>query len=144
MAWVIAVAVLGGLVATAFAKVCDLGMAWQKQLYHMAPWPTLALLPLGFALATWLTVRFAPAASGSGIPQVMAAAEERWTGGRWSGQRVTLRTAAFKFVVTFFLIVCGASIGREGPTVQVVAGVMRSLTRGLKGRIRMTVSQAVV
>ena len=63
----------------------------------------------------------------------MAAAEERWTGGRWSGQRVTLRTAAFKFVVTFFLLVCGASIGREGPTVQVVAGILRSLTRGLKG-----------
>jgi H+/Cl- antiporter ClcA len=133
MAWIIAVAVLGGLAATAFAKVCDLGMTWQKQLYHMAPWPTLALLPLGFALATWLTVRFAPAAAGSGIPQVMAAAEERWTGGRWSGQRVTLRTAAFKFVVTFFLLVCGASIGREGPTVQVVAGILRSLTRGLKG-----------
>jgi H+/Cl- antiporter ClcA len=133
MAWIVAVAVLGGLVATVFAKVCDLGMSWQTQLYHMARWPTLALLPLGFALAAWLTVRFAPAASGSGIPQVMAAAEERWAGGRWSGQRVTLRTAAFKFVVTFFLLVCGASIGREGPTVQVVAGVLRSLTRGLKG-----------
>jgi H+/Cl- antiporter ClcA len=31
------------------------------------------------------------------------------------------------------LYVCGASIGREGPTVQVVAGILRSLTRGLRG-----------
>ena len=54
MAWIVAVAVLGGLVATVFAKVCDLGMSWQTQLYHMARWPTLALLPLGFALAAWL------------------------------------------------------------------------------------------
>ncbi len=31
------------------------------------------------------------------------------------------------------LLVCGASIGREGPTVQVVAGILRTLTRGLRG-----------
>jgi H+/Cl- antiporter ClcA len=133
MTWVVAVAVLGGLAATGFARLCDLAIAWQSRLYHMARWPTLALLPLGFALAAWLTVRFAPAASGSGIPQVIAAAEERWKGGRWSGQRVTLRTAAWKVVLTVFLLVCGASVGREGPTVQVVAGILRALTRGLKG-----------
>jgi H+/Cl- antiporter ClcA len=84
------------------------------------------------AAATWLTGRFAPEASGSGIPQVIAAAEERWRG-RWGGQRVTLRTAVWKVVLSAALLVCGASIGREGPTVQVVAGITRTLTRGLKG-----------
>ena len=79
-----------------------------------------------------MTRRFAPEAAGSGIPQVIAAAEQRWHG-RWGGQRVTLRTAAWKVVLTAGLLVCGASIGREGPTVQVVAGLMRTLTRGLRG-----------
>jgi H+/Cl- antiporter ClcA len=46
---------------------------------------------------------------------------------------VTLRTAVWKVVLTVFLLLCGASIGREGPTVQVVAGILRSFTRGLKG-----------
>jgi H+/Cl- antiporter ClcA len=39
----------------------------------------------------------------------------------------------FKVLLTGLVFLCGGSIGREGPTVQVVAGVMRSLTRGLRG-----------
>jgi H+/Cl- antiporter ClcA len=102
------------------------------RLHALAGWPVLLLLPAGFGLVAWLTCRFAPEASGSGIPQVIAAAEQRWTG-RWGGQRVTLRTAAWKVVLSALVLVCGGSIGREGPTVQVVAGIMRSLTRGLRG-----------
>jgi len=129
----VAVAVLGGLVAAAFAKLCDEAMQVHARLYHTAPWPTLLLLPAGFAVTAWLTRRFAPEAAGSGIPQVIAAAEQRWRG-RWGGRRVTLKTAAWKVALSAALLLCGGSIGREGPTVQVVAGVMRTLTRGLRGR----------
>jgi len=132
MGVIIGVAVLGGAVAALFARLCDAAMGVHTRLYALAPWATVLLLPLGFALATWLTRRFAPEAAGSGIPQVIAAAEERWHG-RWGGQRVTLKTAVWKVVLSAALLVCGASIGREGPTVQVVAGVMRTLTRGLRG-----------
>jgi len=129
---VVAVAVLAGLVAALFARLCDAAMETHQHWYAKAPWLTLALLPIGLTLAAWLTRRFAPEAAGSGIPQVIAAAETRW-GGRWGGQRVTLKTAAWKVALSAALLVCGASIGREGPTVQVVAGIMRSLTRGLRG-----------
>jgi H+/Cl- antiporter ClcA len=132
MAVIIAVAVIGGLAAALFARLCDAAMVAHAHLYAAAPWLSLLLLPIGFTLAAWLTRRFAPEAAGSGIPQVIAAAEQRWSG-RWGGQRVTLRTAAWKVVLSAFLLVCGASIGREGPTVQVVAGIVRTLTRGLKG-----------
>jgi H+/Cl- antiporter ClcA len=129
---VIAVAVLGGLAAAGYARLFDVMMEAHRRLYALAPWPTLLLLPIGFGLAAWLTKRFAPEASGSGIPQVIAAAEQRWRG-RWGGQRVTLRTAAWKVVISALVLICGGSIGREGPTVQVVAGILRSLTRGLRG-----------
>ena len=129
---VIAVAALGGLAAAGYARLCDLMMELHARLYALAHWPTLLLLPFGFGLAAWLTKRFAPEASGSGIPQVIAAAEQRWSG-RWSGQRVTLRTATAKVMLSALVLVCGGAIGREGPTVQVVAGILRSLTRGLKG-----------
>jgi H+/Cl- antiporter ClcA len=132
MAVIIGIAVLAGLAAALFARLCDGAMRAHDQLYRLARWPTLLLLPAGFATAAWLTRRFAPEAAGSGIPQVIAAAEQRWRG-RWGGQRVTLRTAAWKVALTSALLVCGASIGREGPTVQVVAGIVRTLTRGLKG-----------
>ena len=129
---IMAVAVIGGLAAAGFARLCDDAMAVHSRLYALAPWATLLLLPLGFALCAWVTARFAPEAAGSGIPQVIAAAEQRWRG-RWGGQRVTIRTAIWKVAMAAVLLVCGASIGREGPTVQVVAGVMRTLTRGLRG-----------
>ena len=129
---VVAVAILGGVIAALFAKMCDVAMGLHERLYALAPVACIVLLPVGFAVAAWLTRRFAPEAAGSGIPQVIAAAEQRWTG-RWGGQRVTLKTAVWKIVLSAALLVCGASIGREGPTVQVVAGVMRTLTRGLKG-----------
>ncbi|QUD89523.1 chloride channel protein [Phenylobacterium montanum] len=132
MARIIGVAILGGLAAAQFARLCDGAMHWHSRLYAAAPLASLVLLPVGFPIAAWLTRRFAPEAAGSGIPQVIAAAEERWHG-RWGGQRVTLKTAVWKVALSAALLVCGASIGREGPTVQVVAGVMRTLTRGLKG-----------
>ncbi len=127
----VGVAVLGGLAAAMFARLCDGAMRLHTNLMALSPF-ALLLLPIGFPLAVWLTLRFAPEAAGSGIPQVMAAAEQRWRG-RWGGQRVTLRTAVWKVMLSAALLVCGASIGREGPTVQVVAGIMRTLTRGLKG-----------
>lgn len=132
MAFIIAVAVLGGLAAAGFAKLCDEAMRMHARLYGMSPWLTLLLMPAGFVVATWLTRRFAPEAAGSGIPQVIAAAEQRWRG-RWGGQRVTLKTGAWKVALSYLMLLCGASIGREGPTVQVVAGILRTLTRGLKG-----------
>ena len=131
MTWIVAVAVIGGLAAAMFAKLCDGAMVAHARLMAVSPW-ALLLLPIGFPLLTWLTRRFAPEAASSGIPQVMAAAESRWTG-RWGGQRVTLRTAAWKVALTAGILVCGGSTGREGPTVQVVAGIVRTLTRGLKG-----------
>ncbi|MGA0601392.1 chloride channel protein [Caulobacter sp. KR2-114] len=129
---IVGVAILGGLAAAGFARLCDEAMRAHERLYALARWPTLLLLPAGFAAAAWLTRRFAPEAAGSGIPQVIAAAEQRWRG-RWGGQRVTLKTAAWKVALTGLMLVCGASVGREGPTVQVVAGIIRTLTRGLKG-----------
>ena len=129
---VVGVAILGGLAAALFARLCDGAMAVHARWLAAAPWLTLLLLPIGMIAAAWFTRRFAPEAAGSGIPQVIAAAEQRWHG-RWGGQRVTLRTAAVKVALSAALLACGASIGREGPTVQVLAGIIRSLTRGLRG-----------
>ena len=86
---IVVVAVVCGLSAALFARLCDAAMVAHAKLYAAARWPTLLLLPIGFGIVTWLTRRFAPEAAGSGIPQVIAAAEQRWRG-RWGGQRVTL------------------------------------------------------
>jgi chloride channel protein, CIC family len=79
--------------------------------------PTLGGLVAGVGLTY-----FAPAAAGSGIPQVKVAYTLR------SGY-VTVRETIGKFVLCAVQIGSGASLGLEGPTVQVCAGVSSMLAR---------------
>ena len=132
MVVIIAVTVLAGVVAALFARLCDQALLAHAALSARWPIASLLLLPIGFGTVAWATQKFAPEAAGSGIPQVIAAADHRWSG-RWDGQRVTLRTAIWKVLLTAAMLLCGGSVGREGPTVQVVSAIMRSLTRGLHG-----------
>jgi CIC family chloride channel protein len=81
--------------------------------------PTVGGLVAGAAL-TWLV----PGARGSGIPQVKAAYANE-------GGRVRLRDALGKFIVGTVQIGSGASLGREGPTVQICAGVTSVLARAV-------------
>ena len=104
-----------GATCVGFAKLCDVAMAVHARLVAGRRGSGPCCCRSASPLAAWLTRRFAPEAAGSGIPQVIAAAEQRWHG-RWGGQRVTLRTAAWKVVLTAALLLCGGSIGREGPT----------------------------
>lgn len=63
-----------------------------------------------------------PGARGSGVPQVKMAYAVR-------GGRVPLMEAAGKFLVGVLQIGSGSSLGREGPTVQICAGVASTLGR---------------
>jgi H+/Cl- antiporter ClcA len=92
----------------------------------------LLLPPLALPLAVWLTRAVAPEAGGSGIPQVIAASQTVRRGGRGDA-RVSLKTAALKMVVAAVLLLCGLSIGREGPTVQIVAALVFAFTARLRG-----------
>ena len=65
---------------------------------------------------------FAPAAAGSGIPQVKVAYALR-------NGYITSREAIGKFVLCALQIGMGASLGLEGPTVQICAGVSSLLAR---------------
>lgn len=79
--------------------------------------PTLGGLLAGAAL-TWMV----PGARGSGIPQVKQAFAVE-------GGRVRFRDALGKFFVGALQIGSGASLGREGPTVQICAGAASLLAR---------------
>lgn len=120
-------AVSVGLVAVAFAQACTWAIAQHAQ--WMQRWPRAGVLitPLGIALAVWATHRFAPASRGSGIPQAIAALG--LPEGEPRRRIVSLRIAACKIGLTVFALLCGASIGREGPTVHVGASIMDSMGR---------------
>ncbi|KAA1009776.1 H(+)/Cl(-) exchange transporter ClcA [Paraburkholderia panacisoli] len=72
------------------------------------------------ALAVWLVGRFAPEASGSGIPHVEAVLH----GEQPPAQFVLIPV---KFVGGVLAIGCGLALGREGPTVQMGASIAHSI-----------------
>jgi len=79
-------------------------------------WWTLLVPTLGGLAAGLLLQYVVPNARGSGIPQVKVAYAGR-------GGPLRLRDAAGKFFVGALQIGTGSSLGREGPTVQIAAGL---------------------
>jgi CIC family chloride channel protein len=112
---------LCGLAAVAFHVGIDKASALLIDRAASAPhhsWIYLTILtPMLGGLVAGLGLRYwAPGAVGSGIPQVkLAYARE--------AGRVPMRDAVGKFVLAVIQIGSGASLGREGPTVQICAGI---------------------
>lgn len=114
-------AILIGLIALLFARLSDWAGVAFLSLVRRWWWAPLLLTPTGFAGIVWLTHRLAPAASGSGIPQVIAASRNPEAG---MNALVSARTVTVKFLLTIGALLFGASVGREGPTVQIAASIM--------------------
>lgn len=115
-------ALLVGLVAVGFAVSADAVQGYGESV--VTAWPLLPLIatPLIFALSAWIALRFFPGSPGSGIPQAIAARQLHPDADR--GGLLSLRVAAGKVALTLLGLAAGASIGREGPTVQVGAAIM--------------------
>lgn len=123
-------AVLLGLVAIAFAKLGDEAQHLFMRLSTAWPYAALLLTPTIFAATVYLTQRWAPMARGSGIPQVIAASAK--PAQSTTSPLVSLKTGAVKMLMTLFMMCGGASVGREGPTVQVSAAIMVAVHRALR------------
>lgn len=113
---------LVSFVSIGFAHLADLALYFNNRWLAVSPWLAFLLLPVGLAAIRWLTLRFAPNAAGSGIPQVIASLSLPLSAG--SRDLVSVRQAVWKIPLTFFGLMIGASIGREGPSVQVGAALM--------------------
>ncbi|WP_348264908.1 chloride channel protein [Telmatobacter sp. DSM 110680] len=130
----LAVTILAGGLCGLAAVAFHLSIGWLEALLinraNHAPghwWIVLTILSpaiggliVGLGLTFW-----APAAAGSGIPQVKVAFAMR------SGL-VSLRETVGKFVLCAFQIGSGASLGLEGPTVQICAGVSSLMARAAR------------
>ncbi|HET9222676.1 MAG TPA: chloride channel protein, partial [Roseiflexaceae bacterium] len=121
------IGVLCGLAAVAFHLTIGFLEAHLIDQALAAPAPywiilTLLVPTLGGLLCGALLYYVVPDARGSGIPQVKVAYAVK-------GGRIPFRVVAGKFVISAIQIGSGASLGREGPTVQICAGIASLLGR---------------
>ena len=121
LALTILIAVLAGLAAVLFTLAIRgvnyllFGVAPSNLRYILVP--TLMSLFTGFLL-----VKFFPDARGSGVPQTEAAYH-------LNQGNIPFRTAFGKFLTGALCIGSGHSMGREGPSVQIGAGIASSIGR---------------
>ncbi|WP_245549606.1 chloride channel protein [Maridesulfovibrio hydrothermalis] len=85
-------------------------------------WLVLFLPCAGGLIAGVIITRWAPEAKGPGVPEVIKAIAVR-------GGVIRHRITFLKALVTSILIGCGASVGREGPVVQIGASLGSSAAR---------------
>jgi CIC family chloride channel protein len=90
------------------------GAAWRRLLA-----PVVGSLAMGYLL-----FKYFPDARGSGVPQTKAALYAR-------GGRISLGTVFGKFFCTSATLASGIPLGREGPSIQVGAGLASVLGRAL-------------
>ena len=120
-------AILVALAAILFAKASD----WSYHLFQVmlgyGAWIPLIITPLVFGVLAWVTEGKLRATRGSGIPQVIGTLHIEDEDFR--SRMLALPIAVGKMILTLLAMAVGASIGREGPTVHVGAGLFYSLGR---------------
>ncbi len=119
-----------GMVAASFALATNWMLALHGRILEASPWWSLLLAPSMLMAVVFLTRRLFPGSQGSGIPQTIAALRTDDDGLR--KKVLSPRIAVGKVLMTLLGFLSGASVGREGPTIQIGASIMYSLGRFTK------------
>jgi H+/Cl- antiporter ClcA len=121
-----------GVFAVLYAKLFAYAEEASHYIFHYKSWLFLALAPVCFVLARWLVVKYAPYARGSGIPQVIAAAE--LANPKYNhkvSKLLSLRIMVIKILSSMVMVIGGGVVGREGPTIQIAGSVFRKINEWL-------------
>lgn len=111
-----------GLVAFYFAFAGKQSVLFREVMMDKAGWVLYLLPAIGLVVVTLLRVKLFVGTEGTGIPQTMAALDMKSDADR--KKMLSMRVLLGKVLLTTLGLFSGASIGREGPTVQAGACIM--------------------
>lgn len=125
----ISAAVLLGVVAVYFNAFITAIQRYHAAFYAASPYITTALTPLGFLASVAVVKYLSPSAGGSGVPQVLHAAALTNDENQHvvSSGLLSMKTAVVKTVSSGLGFLSGASIGGEGPTVQISGAIFATI-----------------
>jgi len=134
---------LGGVAIAIFMLGFDAGeraaTATRLFLLEQSPYWFLLITPLTLGGIRYLTLRYAPFAASSGIPQVLGVIHStRSTRAYADHFLLTPVKALFKAVMVVIAMATGATAGREGPAIQIGASLMSSWCNRWVKRIRVS------
>lgn len=137
LAWIFVAA--GGAVIALFMVGFHHGELWaqsfRESLLDLSPWWFVLITPITLGGVRYLTLRFVPAAAGSGIPQVMAVTEQPISLKRATEKLLLSPVGAlFKAITVSLSMAGGGTVGREGPAIQVGASLLSSWSK-LSGKV---------
>ena len=117
-------AFLAGLVSVGYAGLFKVTESWYHEFFSAHPYLSLGLTPFCFLISWFLVKTFAPEASGSGIPQVLAANSQiSASPPPWVNRLLSLKVIIVKIFSSLICVAGGGVIGREGPTIHISTGI---------------------
>jgi H+/Cl- antiporter ClcA len=116
-----------GAAAVTFAGLADVAQTALRHLVAKSSWWPWLVAPVGFFAIAWLTQRYFRGAEGSGIPQTIFAL--RADAGDKGEAFLKPMVVIGRVVLAAAGLLCGGSIGREGPTVHVGAVIVHAVSR---------------
>lgn len=115
-------AALVGLLAVIYSGLFSFCIDVSREILFTHKYWLFLSSPIFFFLSTWVVEKYAPAAGGTGIPQVNRALklDENASDANFE-QYLSLRTCLVVLGSSLFMVLGAGSLGREGPMVHMAA-----------------------
>jgi H+/Cl- antiporter ClcA len=115
-----------GVIAVIYASLFDWAEHTMLLMAAYKWWMLFIICPIFFFISWWIVSKMAPAARGSGIPQVMAAIDLSTPRDNSKvSYLLSMKVLLVKIASSIALVLGGGAIGREGPTIQIAGSVFK-------------------
>lgn len=129
-------AAVSSALAVAYASIFELIEHFCLGIVHTHPYWLFGLTPICFLISWYSVMNWSPEATGSGIPQLMAAIEmDPKKDDSFLERLLGWKMALIKSVSSYIAVVGGAIVGPEGPTLHFSGFVFYYLRKWLPAEI---------